>query len=134
MLEAMKKNAEELTTIWDLHRTLEHILALSVGEVHEVRRPGTSLLTQVGARTCLEAEVPLQYCSCTPGCHDLKAEDVTNIVVAVLADIDDALASLGLCQTLALKEVTEVSSRTVGKETSVVVDPSTAHFTVKVVI
>ena len=137
MLDAMKKNTEELTSHWDLHRTLEHILAMSVGEEHKVRRPGTSLLTPVGTRTCPEAEVPPQYCSCTSGGHNLRPEDVTDIATAVLADIDDALASLGLCQTLALKEVTEASSRTVGKEilieASVVVVPSTAHFTVKVV-
>jgi hypothetical protein len=68
---------------------------------------------------------------------DLKPEDVTDLVTAVLADIDEALAPLGLCQTLALEEVTDASSRTVGKETileaSVVVVPSTAHLTVKVV-
>ena len=137
MLETMKKNTEELTTHWDVHRTLEHILAMSVGEEHEVRRPGTSLFTPVGTRTCPEADVPPQYCSCTSGWRDLKPEDVTDLVMAVLADIDDALALLGLCQTLALEEVTEASSRTVGKETiieaSVVVMPSTAHLTVKVV-
>jgi hypothetical protein len=137
MLEAMRKNTEELTSHWDLHRTLEHILALSVGEEHEVRRPGTSLLSPVGTRTCPEAGVPPQYCSCTSSKQDLRTEDVTDIVTAVLADIDDALASLGLCHTLVLQEVTEASSRTVGKETiieaSVVVVPSTAHFTVKVV-
>ena len=138
MLDTMKKNTEELTSHWDLHRTLEHILAMSVGEDHEVQRPGTSLLTPVGTRTCPEAEVPPEYCSCTSSGHNLRPEDVTVLVKAVLADIDDALASLGLCQTLALKEVTEASSRTVGKETIIkaimVVVPTTAHLTVKVVI
>ena len=137
MLETMKKNTEELTTHWDLHRTLEHILAMSVGEEHEVRRPGTSLLTPVGTRTCPEAEVPPQYCSCTSSWQHLKPEDVNDIVTAVFADINDALELLGLCQTLTLEEVTEASIRAVGKETiieaSVVVVPSTAHFTVKVV-
>ena len=137
MLENMKKNTEELTTHWDVHRTLEHILAMSVGKEHEVRRPGTSLLTPVGTRTCPEADVPPQFCSCTSSNQNLRPEDVTEFVTAVLADIDSALEPLGLCQTLVLKEVTEAGSRTAGKETiveaSVVVVPSTAHFTVKVV-
>ena len=137
MLKTMKKNTEKLTTTWDLHRTLEHILTMSVGEEHKVQRPGTSLLTPVGTRTCPEAEVPAQYCSCTSSGQHLKQDDVTDIVIAVLADIDDTLESLGFCQTLTLEEVTDASSRTVGKETiieaSVVVVPSTAHFTVKVV-
>ena len=137
MLDAMKKNTEELTSHWDLHRTLEHILAMSVGEEHKVRRTGTSLLTPVGTRNCPEADVPPEYCSCTSSWQHLKPEDVTDLVTAVLADIDSALAPLGLCQTLALEEVTEAGRRTIGKETiveaSVVVVPRTAHFTVKVV-
>ena len=137
MLEAMKANSKELTTHWDVHRTLRHLLALSQGQEHEVRSPGTSLLTPVGTRTCPQAGVPPQYCSCTSGWITLQPANVTALVTAVLADIDDALAPLGVCKSLVLEEVTEASSRTVGQETlveaSLVVVPSSAHFTVSIV-
>ena len=117
MLESLKKNTEELTTHWDVHRTLRHILSMSVGEEHKVRSPGISLLTPVGTRTCPEAEVPPQWCSCTSGWSHLEPANVTDLVTAVLADINKALAPLRICETLALEEVTEATSKTVGEET-----------------
>jgi hypothetical protein len=137
MLESLKKNTEELTTHWDVHRTLRHILSMSVGEEHKVRSPGISLLTPVGTRTCPEAEVPPQWCSCTSGWNHLEPANVTDLVTAVLANINEALAPLRICETLALEEVTGATSKTVGKETIVEVNlvalPSSAHFSVSVV-
>ena len=78
-----------------------------------------------------------QWCSCTSVWNNLEPANVTDLVTAVLADINKALTPLRNCETLTLEEVTEASSKTVGEDTivevSAVVVPSFDHFSVNIV-
>jgi len=73
MMVNLKANTKVLTSHYDLHHTLRHILAISLGEEveevwgKEVGAPGASLFAPLEERTCGEAGVPLDYCSCPQG-------------------------------------------------------------------
>jgi hypothetical protein len=99
--------------------------------------PGISLLRRVGERDCRQGGVPPAYCWCTGG-RALDPALVEEMITAVLADFDDAMEPLGLCQKLKLARVKDATTKVQGErvmiEASVVVDvvPRQAEFMVRV--
>ena len=114
-------NTARLTSHFDTHQTLRQLLG------HAARRPveqlfrgyeehGTSLLEEVGDRTCREAGVPDAYCQCLGGMSQLPAAEAEVWAAAVLADINKFLEPFSFCQKLGLWAVKEA---TVKKVTSI---------------
>ena len=142
MVAALRENSELLTTHHDLNMMLGHILALSTDQKeeklfprHHAARRGTSLLRPVGKRTCSEAGVPLEYCSCQEGRVALMPEAVAGLARAALRDMDTFLEGLWGCLPLQLDRVVEAHTRTEDGatmlETKVIVVPSSAIFLIR---
>ena len=103
----LRQNSGLLTSLWDLHQTLKHVLALGVGQdkVDDFYRgflnPGSSLLKPLEPRTCSEANISLWFCSCPEDHVALEPEDVRALLEAVLEDMNVFLQPLELgCQKL----------------------------------
>ncbi len=104
------KNAERLTSFWDVNQMLRQILSMSLDVNMTSLFPnyeghGTSLLTDVGDRTCQEAEIPESYCQCQDGVKDLTGKQASDLATAIILDINNFLASLTFCHTLDLDKV-----------------------------
>lgn len=113
---SLKKNAGQLSSHWDLQQTFHHVLALGLGGAERAGSgPGASLLRQVPARTCGQAGVPLDYCSCTEGRQALEAARVRGLVEAVMGDVEEFLAPVWGCRPLGRVNVTDASMRAEGK-------------------
>ena len=106
MVANLQKNTRVLTSHYDMHHTLRHLLALSLErDVEEVFEgwhptPGTSLLTPLPDRTCAEAGVPLEYCSCEGGSTPLPPHTLHGLVEAAMVDVDTFLEPLLGCRKL----------------------------------
>ena len=63
----LRKNAQRLTTSFDVHETLKHILNVDsyTGLGSKVR--GQSLFTDIPDRTCADADIITHYCVCSQG-------------------------------------------------------------------
>ena len=66
---------------------------------------GTSLLSNVGDRTCEEAEIPESYCRCQDGVKDLTGKQASDLATAIILDINNFLASFTFCNILDLDKV-----------------------------
>ena len=107
LVRNLRHNSEVLTSHWDLHQTLRHVLALGVGQelvdasYSGSLSPGSSLLSPLQARTCREAAVSLWFCSCPEEERVLETGAVAPLLEAGLQDINSFLQPLGLgCQHL----------------------------------
>ena len=115
-------NTARLTSHFDTHQTLRQLLGLAARRpVEQLFRGyedhGTSLLEEVGDRTCREAGVPDDaYCQCPGGMSPLPAAEAEVWAAAVLADINKFLEPFSFCQKLGLWAVKEA---TVKKVTSI---------------
>ena len=119
MMVNLKANTKVLTSHYDLHHTLRHILAISLGKEvdevwgKEVGPPGASLFSPLEERTCGEAGVPLDFCSCPQGFYPLPSKVVEELMAAVLMDMDAFLAPMWGCLPLhqSLASITKASMR-----------------------
>ena len=117
-LANLRRNSKGITSQFDIHQMLRHLLGLAIGEeeveagYQGLEGPGGSLLRPLGARSCSEAGVDLRYCSCSSGQVTLEPAEVEGLVRAVLTDINTFLEPLWGCQTLQLDRVTDVSMKT----------------------
>ena len=113
---SLRGNGGRLTSHWDLQQTFHHVLALGLGgPARAGSGPGASLLRPVPARTCGQAGVPLDYCSCTEGRQALEVARVRGLVEAVMEDMDEFLAPVWGCRPLGRVNVTEASVRVEGE-------------------
>jgi hypothetical protein len=127
LLAALQGNAGVLTSQFDLAQLLREVLALSTGQSVEelfpgqgswgpqVPRRGISLLRPIPERSCAQAGVPLDYCSCPSGDMAMEAARVEGLVRAVLEDVDTYLEPGWGCRRLQ-DHVTNISSATVRTE------------------
>ena len=112
-LASLKANSKVLTSHYDIHQTLRHLLALGIGEKAVASlysgktSPGRSLLQPLGSRSCSGAGVPLQFCSCPQVQVVLEEEVVGPLVKAVMEDVHDILGPLEDCQRLHVDTVTD---------------------------
>jgi hypothetical protein len=103
----LRRNAEVLTSHFDLHATLQHLLTYPK-EPHGLPH-GKSLLTNIGWRTCEQTGIPFHYCPCLD--WDPVSADHKHVVksgLAVVSKINEMLKGNGLtekCATLELKKV-----------------------------
>jgi hypothetical protein len=103
----LRRNAEVLTSHFDIHATLRHILTYPK-EPRDLPH-GKSLLTNIGWRTCEQAGIPFHYCPClnwNPVATDHK--HVVKSGLAVVHKINRMLKENGLakkCQRLKLSKV-----------------------------
>jgi hypothetical protein len=123
-LKNLKANANVLTSHWDIHHMFRDILGIAGGaeEVADVYKdhkvPGTSLFSPLGRRSCTEAGVPLEFCSCPDGHIALDPSSVHDIAQAVLMDINIFLKPMWGCRQLELANITSAVMKTEGKDIS----------------
>ena len=79
--------------------------------------PGASLLAPLPPRSCSEAGVPLDYCSCPEGHVALQPSQLEGVARAALHDMNIFLQPLWGCQQLELETVTDVVMKTEANET-----------------
>ena len=121
-LTSLKANSKVLTSHYDIHQTLRHLLALGVGgqavaSLYSGKiSQGRSLLQPLGPRSCSEAGVPVQFCSCPQVQVALEEETVGPIVKAVLEDINNLLGPLEDCQRFHVDTVTDGSMKIDGEK------------------
>ena len=118
------KNAQRLTSFWDVNQMLRQILSMSLDKNTTSLFPnyeghGTSLLSDVGDRTCEEAEIPEAYCECQDGVTDITGEQASDLATAMLRDINSFLSSFTFCHHLDLDKLEGGSVKFVGKIVSV---------------
>ena len=104
------KNAEKLTSFWDLNQMLRQILSMSLDVNTTSLFPnfeghGMSLLSDVGDRTCQEAEIPESYCQCQNGVKSLTGKQASDLATAIILDINNFLASFTFCHILDLAKI-----------------------------
>ncbi|XP_028400977.1 uncharacterized protein LOC114524062 [Dendronephthya gigantea] len=105
----LRRNAEVLTSHFDLHATLMHFLTYPnepQGLPH-----GRSLLTNIGWRTCEKAGIPFHYCPCLD--WDPVSTDHKHVVksgLAVVAAINDMLRQNGLAEKCAKLKLQRIKS------------------------
>lgn len=139
MVAALRHNSGGLTSHLDVYATLREVLAMGAGDQLEERKlVGRSLLHPVPPRSCQEAGVPPQYCSCSSGQAKLQTSTLAPLARALLQDLDVFLAPTGLCTPLVLKEVKEASVHRQKQEQvvqlRVTVVPASAQFEVVVTV
>jgi hypothetical protein len=112
MVAALRQNAESLTSHQDVYATLREVLALGSEQEPEPRGPlaGRSLLHPLPPRTCAEAGVPAEHCSCTGGRALVEPRAVEAVARALLQDTE-AFLPAGLCSRLELGAVLEAAVR-----------------------
>ena len=103
-------NAKKLTSFWDVNQMLRQILSMSIDVNTTSLFPGyeghgTSLLEDVGDRTCQEAEIPEAYCECQDGVMDLSKEQAGDLGAAMVGDINNFLEPFSFCHHLDLETV-----------------------------
>ena len=114
-LTSLRSNSEVLTSHWDVHQLLRQVVALAVGEeeveavYHGLEGPGGSLLQTLGNRSCTDAGVTVDFCSCPASQVALDPVEVEDLVKAVLADTNAFLEPLWGCQILELVNITEAT-------------------------
>ena len=124
MYQHLRKNTAKLTSFFDINQMLRQILALASNNTVEnlfrgFEGHGVSLLSEVGDRTCAEAEIPQDYCQCTDGVSELESQLARDIAASVIRDLNTFLAGFRLCQELQLREVKEATVKRAGELTSV---------------
>ena len=118
------KNTQKLTSFYDINQMLRDILALGVNRTtsdlfHGFEGHGSSLLTKLPDRTCEEAEISEDYCSCKDGVVKISPGDVKNTAIAILADTDRFVKQLGICEILTIDHVREATAKITDKKVSV---------------
>ena len=130
------RNREVLTSHYDVQHTLRHLLALSVDQPIERlfpgpgRPPGASLLTPLHMRSCTEAGVPLDFCSCPKGQLSLAPHTLLPVVESVFADLDHFLQPLWGCHQLRGK-VANVTRTRVKREDGLVMVEALVRLTIQ---
>merc|ERR1712034_42825 len=115
-LENLKANSKVLTSHFDLNKLLRHLVALGTGksekELFNEENPfGVSLLRPLGARTCVEAGIPLDYCTCPQAKVSLNSSDIAELVEAVLEDLNKFLTPVSGCISLKAEDITKASAK-----------------------
>ena len=122
-LENLRRNSHLITSHFDTHATLKHLLAFPDGNAGDSKF-GKSLFSDLSVknRTCSEAGVDPQWCTCLKYEHVTPSADpnVGKLVDAVLKYINkrnEKLAS-GFCAPLSLRHVIAAARRKPNDEVS----------------
>ena len=118
------KNTQKLTSFYDINQMLRDILALGVNRTtsdmfDSFEGHGSSLFSKIADRTCEEAEIPEDYCSCIDGVVKISPGDVKHTAMAILADTDRFVKQLGICEVLSIDHVREATAKITDKKISV---------------
>ena len=110
----LRNNTDKLTSFFDVNQMIRQLLAMASNNTVEhlfkgFEGHGVSLFSDVGDRTCAEADIPEDYCRCTDGTSELESQSAREIAVSIIRDLNNFLAGFGLCQELQLKEVKEAT-------------------------
>ena len=115
------KNSKSVTTFFDINQMMRDILSLATEIPVNQLFPGfeghgSSLFANISARTCEEAEIPEDYCSCLDGVSnmDTKAEILQLLARALLADINNHLKGLDYCHSLTLSRLENATIKKAG--------------------
>lgn len=118
-VENLRRNANMLTTHYDLHDTLFDFMNLTRIENVEVGKRkviknsrSQSLFTPVkGTRTCALAGIPKNYCTCHDKVETLEVDDPRSVQAAdfLVAHINYLLRNHKECVKLVLKTIEQVS-------------------------
>ena len=114
----LKANSNVLTSHYDIHHMFRDILGLAGGREEiaraykDLKKFGASLFSPLGRRSCTEAGVLLEFCSCPDGHITLDPSSVETIAEAVLKDINIFLTPLWGCRTLKLANITSALMKT----------------------
>ena len=76
--------------------------------------PGASLFSRLPPRSCSQAGVPLDFCSCPEGHVGLQPSQLEGVARAALTDMNIFLQPLWGCQQLVLENVTDAVMKTEG--------------------
>ena len=106
LLTNLRKNSLLLTSHFDINRMLRQLVSLGSGKNESLLFPkspvlGHSLLSPLPQRSCSEADIPLDFCSCPSGQVKVSPETVEEVVKAVLEDINTFILPLWGCHTFA---------------------------------
>ncbi|XP_015929475.2 uncharacterized protein [Parasteatoda tepidariorum] len=106
----LKINQERLITLFDLHRTMKHLLHLDSKMDREPEEHGLSLLEKIPEnRTCADANILEHWCPC----NNFEKVNVSDIMVVnasqtIVNHINELLLPHAeICETLEVAEVTD---------------------------
>lgn len=118
-------NSQVLTTFFDINMMMREILSLATNIPVSKLFPdfeghGSSLFMALSARTCEQAEVPEDYCSCLDGVSSLDnmADTLLRLGAALLSDINNHLQDVSYCSELSLSRVENGRMKKAGNLTS----------------
>jgi len=106
------ENSKVLTTFFDINQMLRDILSLAVKKpVSQIFKGfeghGKSLFKLLSSRTCEEAEIPEEFCSCTDGVQSLDPE--TDVLVSLgrslINDVNSYLKDMNYCEKLTISKL-----------------------------
>lgn len=105
-------NSRRLTTTFDGYETLRHILQLTNGKLYTKKSTfGQSLFQEVSKhRDCVDAGIPLQYCTCNIRTRDHHGVNATNASIAVVHIINDIIAHTEMCSHLTFNRTESIRS------------------------
>ncbi|XP_044313026.1 uncharacterized protein LOC108052502 [Drosophila rhopaloa] len=117
---ALERNQNRLTSNYDLHNTLKHIIELG-SSPDEPKLPGSADCPKCQSvfhpidesRTCEDAGIPEHFCTCVPY-KRLKADWAERIAPLVIGRINEYLAGRnlsGICSELTLSYVHETEMK-----------------------
>lgn len=108
--ENLKENTQKLTSHYDIYKTLVDILKNNIPSNEASNSRGISLLTKIpNDRSCSDAGVPEEYCSCySPQPIPVNTPKVEKLSKFVVNQINLLLKPEGdKCAILSIKEVTD---------------------------
>merc|ERR1719318_2423274 len=72
---------------------------------------GKSLFENLSSRTCEEAEIPEEYCSCMDGVTSMDPEDdiLVRLAQALISDVNSYLQGYKFCEELTLSKLKDAS-------------------------
>lgn len=101
-----KQNSDALTTVFDVHETLNDIVHMTFGKTKRYN-PGISLFREIPRdRTCADAGIPLEFCVCAVDNMVIK-DHLLRITVGqtVVNHVNEFVHAFPECATLALNKV-----------------------------
>ena len=110
------ENSKVLTTFFDINQMMRDILSLSVDKPTRhifkgFEGHGKSLFEKLSNRTCKEAEVPEEFCSCTDGVFslDTDTDSLVKLSKALLKDVNSYLKDIKYCVELTVLKLDNAS-------------------------
>ena len=120
------RNSELVTTFFDINQMIRDVLSLAVGQpatniFKGFEGHGQSLFSRLSNRTCEEAEIPEEYCSCMEGVTSMDTgdKDLVRLSKALLTDVNNYLRNIQQCQELSLHRLDNASIKKTDKQSHI---------------